>query len=377
MKRRRHTPEQIVRKLREVERLLGEGQTIAEAAKRVEISEQTYHRWRNQYGGMKADDAKRLRELERENARLKRIVADKELEDRRAQGDRPGNLVSPSRRREAVCMLQDRLELSERRACRVTGQHRSTQRRLPARGRGDDALRTELHAFSRGHPRWGYRRAWATLREEGWTVNRKRVQRLWREEGLRVPLTRRKRQRLGDSAQPARRLSAERPNHVWALDFQFDQTADGRVLKLLNIVDEHTREALAVVAARRINADATAATLDRIVAGRGTAPGYIRCDNGPELTANALRDWCRFSGTGSSYIEPGVPWKNPFVESFNGRLRDEFLAVEQFDSLLEAQVLIEDWRIEYNTKRPHSSLGWLAPATYAERWEAQQHAGLS
>ena len=175
-------------------------------------------------------------------------------------------------------MLQDRLELSERRACRVTGQHRSTQRRLPARGRGDDALRTELHAFSRGHPRWGYRRAWATLREEGWTVNRKRVQRLWREEGLRVPLKRRKRQRLGDSAQPARRLSAERPNHVWALDFQFDQTADGRVLKLLNIVDEHTREALAVVAARRINADATAATLDRIVAGRGTAPGYIRCD---------------------------------------------------------------------------------------------------
>ena len=129
-------------------------------------------------------------------------------------------------------MLQARLGLSERRACRVTGQHRSTQRRLPVRGRGDDALRTELHAFSRGHPRWGCRRAWATLREEGWGVNRKRVQRLWREEGLR----------------------AERPNHVWALDFQFDQTADGRVLKLLNIVDEHTREALATVAARSINA---------------------------------------------------------------------------------------------------------------------------
>ena len=274
-------------------------------------------------------------------------------------------------------MLQDRLELSERRASRVTGQHRSTQRRLPTRGRGDDALRTELHAFSRGHPRWGYRRPWATLREEGWGVNRKRVQRLWREEGLRVPAKRRKRQRLGDSAvSPPARLRAERPNHVWALDFQFDQTADGRVLKLLNIVDEHTREALATVAARRINADATAATLDRIVAWRGTAPGYIRCDNGPELTANALRDWCRFSGTGSSYIEPGAPWENPYVESFNGRLRDEFLAVEQFDSLLEAQVLIEDWRIEYNTKRPHSSLGWLAPAAYAERWEAQQHAGL-
>ena len=125
-------------------------------------------------------------------------------------------------------MLQARLELSERRACRGTGQHRSTQRRVAARGRGDDALRTELHAFSRGHPRWDYRRAWATLREEGWTVNRKRVQRLWREEGLRVPAKRRKRQRPGHSAVPAARLRAERPNHVWALDFQFDQTADGR-----------------------------------------------------------------------------------------------------------------------------------------------------
>ena len=187
------------------------------------------------------------------------------------------------------------LELSERRACRVTGQHRSTQRRLPARGRGDDALRTALRTFSRGHPRWGYRRAWATgpadagiprrLREEGWGVYCKRVQRLWREEGLRVPVKRRKRQRLGDSAVPAARLRAERPNHVWALDFQFDQTADGRVLKLLNIVDEHTREALAIVAARSITADATAATLEGMVARRGTAPAYIRCDiqSGPTL----------------------------------------------------------------------------------------------
>jgi putative transposase len=261
-------------------------------------------------------------------------------------------------------MLQDRLALSERRACRITGQHRSTQRRAPQRGRGDDALREQLRTFSRGHPRWGYRKAWATLREEGWAVNRKKVQRLWREEGLRVPSRRRKRRRLGDSTLPAGRLRAEYPNHVWALDFQFDQTADGRVLKLLNVVDEHTREALAIVVARRIDADATVDTLERIVAERGTAPGCIRCDNGPELTANALRDWCRFSGSGSSYIEPGA-------------LRDELLAVEQFNTLLEAQVLIEDWRIEYNTRRPHSSLGWLAPATYARTLKEKQPVGLS
>jgi putative transposase len=274
-------------------------------------------------------------------------------------------------------MLQGRLALSERRACRVTGQHRSTQRRTPLRGRGDDALRSQLRAFSRAHTRWGYRRAWATLRGEGWNVNRKKVQRLWREEGLRVPGRRRKRRRLGSSTVPAERLRAEHPNHVWALDFQFDQTADGRLLKLLNVVDEYTREALAIVVGRRIDADATVDVLAQIVADRGTAPGCIRCDNGPELTANALRDWCRFSGAGSSYIEPGAPWENPYVESFNGRLRDELLSLEQFDTLLEAQVLTEDWRIEYNTRRPHSSLGWLAPATYAERWKAEQPAGLS
>ncbi len=274
-------------------------------------------------------------------------------------------------------MLQARFELSERRACRITGQHRSTQRGVPTCGRGADALRGQLRRFSRGHPRWGYRKAWALLREEGWTVNRKQVQQLWREEGLRVPSRRRKRQRLGASTTPAARLRAKRPNHVWALDYQFDQTADGRVLKLLNVVDEHTREALAMVAARSITADATVDTLEQVVLNRGTAPEYIRCDNGPELTAHALRDWCRLSGTGTSYIEPGAPWENPFVESFNGRLRDELLAVEQFDTLLEAQVLIEDWRIEYNTRRPHSSLGWLAPAIYARRWETEQLAGLS
>jgi transposase InsO family protein len=290
-------------------------------------------------------------------------------------------------------MLQLRLELSERRACRIAGQHRSTQRHVPQRGRGDDGLRSELRAFSRRHTRWGYRRAWATLRGEGWTVNRKKVQRLWREEGLRVPTKRRKRRRLGDSSLSAERLRAECPNHVWALDFEFDQTADGRRLKLLNVVDEYTREALATEAQRRITADATVETLEQIVLERGVAPARIRCDNGPELTANALRDWCRSSGTGTSYIEPGAPWENPFVESFNGRMRDELLAIEQFDTLLEAQVLIEDWRIEYNTRqaqvliedwrieyntrRPHSSLGWLAPATFAARWNAEQADGLS
>jgi putative transposase len=262
-------------------------------------------------------------------------------------------------------MLQDRLGISERRACRYAGQHRSTQRHAPLVASDDAGLRAALRQISRDRPRWGYRRAHQLLLEQGWVLNRKRTQRLWREEGLRVPQRRRKRQRLGTSTVPVDRLRAHAPDHVWALDFQFDLTADGRILKLLHVVDEFTREALAIECHRRIDADKTVATLDRLVAQRGTAPAFIRCDNGPELTANALRDWCRFSRAGSAYIEPGSPWQNPYVESFGSRVRDELLSVELFSCLAEARVLIEDWRQDYNEHRPHSALGMMAPAPFA------------
>ncbi len=199
-------------------------------------------------------------------------------------------------------------------------------------------------------------------------MNRKKVQRLWREEGLRVPARRRKRQRLGASTVPAARLRAERPNQVWALDYQFDTTSDGRILKLLHVVDEHTRESLATEVSRRIDSDRTVAVLERIVRERGRPPQLVRMDNRPELTANALRDWGRLGGSGSCYIEPGSPWENPFVQSFAGKVRDEVLAVEAFDSLLEAKIVIEDWRNIYNTIRPHSSLSWKTPAAYAAAW---------
>jgi putative transposase len=265
-------------------------------------------------------------------------------------------------------MLEDRLGVSERRACRIVGQHRSTHRRVAVRAGYDDALRGRLREISRERPRWGYRRAHALLLEEGWEINRKRVQRLWREEGLRVPRRRRKRQRLGDSTVEARYLRAERPDHVWALDYQFDQTADGRILKALHVVDEFTREALAMECRRRIDADATVEVLDRLVAARGGAPEFIRCDNGPELTAHALKDWCRLGRTGSAYIEPGSPWENPFVESFNARVRDELLTVELFSCLAEAQVLVEAWRCDYNQHHPHSALGMKTPARFAQAW---------
>jgi putative transposase len=265
--------------------------------------------------------------------------------------------------------LQASFGVSERRACRVTGQRRSTQRK-PGRPHSaeEDKLRRRLRAIARRHPRWGWKTAHRLLRREGWVINHKRTQRLWRAEGLRRPPQCRKRRRVTPDA--AERLRASHPNDVWAIDFQFDETSDGRRLKLANIVDEHTREALAMRVGRTCGADELLEVIDGLVADRG-APGHLRMDNGPELIAWALRDWCRLAGTGTIYIEPGSPWENPYIESFNGRSRDELLNVEEFGSLLEARVIVEAWRIEYNTYRPHGSLGGLTPAEYAINWTTE------
>jgi putative transposase len=289
-------------------------------------------------------------------------------------------------------MLQDRLGLSERRACRITGQNRSTQRHCPQVTPADQALRARLRKISEERPRWGYRRAHGHLRTEGFSLNRKRVQRIWREEGLRVPAKATKRRRLGESTTAADRLKAEHPNHVWALDYQHDATSDGRELKFLNVVDEFTREALAIEVDRSINAEETVAVLGRLAAERG-APANIRADNGPELTAAVLREWCRRGGTATAYIEPGSPWQNAYVESFNSRLRDELLNTEVFTSVAEAQVLAADWRQDYNANHPHSALGMMSPECFAaslrspsglatrggdqERYSPQTNPGLS
>jgi transposase InsO family protein len=205
------------------------------------------------------------------------------------------------------------------------------------------------------------------LRREGWACNHKRVQRLWRDEALRLP-PRPKRRRRG-KRMPGH-VEAAYPNQVWALDFLVDRTGDGRPIKILTVTDEHTREALATPAARRITADDTVTALEQIVERRGTSPSYIRCDNGPELTAAALKDWCRFNHTTVAYIEPGAPRQNPYIESFNGHLRSELLDLESFNTLLEAQILPDDWRLEYNHHRPHQSLNYQTPTAYAHQWHA-------
>ena len=266
-------------------------------------------------------------------------------------------------------MLCERLKLSERRACEITGQHRSTQRHEPELAPEEEALRRRLRRLAASKPRWGYRRAHGHLVSEGWSINRKRVQRIWREEGLRVPARKRKRRRLGVStAEGADRLRATHPGHLWALDFCHDATADGRELKFLNVVDEFTREALAIEVDRTIDADETVAVLERLAAERG-APENLRADNGPELTARVLRDWCEAGSTATAYIDPGAPWQNAWVESLNARFRDEVLDVEEFANLAEARFLAADWQAGYNHEHPHSALGMMSPSRFAASWQ--------
>ena len=254
-------------------------------------------------------------------------------------------MMTPDRRRAAVVRLVDRFGVSQRRACAVVGQHRSTQRRpRSARVDADGVYGQWLCDFAQSHPRWGWRKAHDVAAREGLVTNPKRTLRLWRAHCLqRPPQRRHKRRRLGDRT--AVKLRAEHPNHVWALDFQFDETATQRRLKLLNVIDEFTREALAIHVDHSINADKGVEVVEAIAVVTG-APAHLRMDNGPELVADALRDWRGLSGTHTAYIEPGAPWQNGHIESFNGRLRDECLNIEDFANLLEARVVIEDWRHE-------------------------------
>ena len=254
--------------------------------------------------------------------------------------------------------------VSERFACRVTGQNRSTQRRPPAATTAADpdaALRTWLRGWAKNHPRRGFRNAYHDARGEGWAVNHKKIQRLWREEGLRVP-QRRRRKRTGTSTVP-NPPAADAPNRVWAVDFQFDSTTDGRPVKIATIVDEHTRECLGGLVERAITGDDLIGELDRVAAGRGY-PAVLRCDNGPELACAAMADWAG-ERTGLAFIPPGEPWRNGYVESFNSRIRDECLNINIFWSLTQARVVISDWKEDYNHRRRHSSLGYQAPAAYA------------
>ena len=260
--------------------------------------------------------------------------------------------------------VKERLGISERRACRTLGQHRSTQRQHPSGPSDEASLTADIIELARTYGRYGYRRVTALLNQVGWDVNHKRVERIWRREGLKVPQKQPKKGRLWLNDGSCIRLRPERPNHVWSYDFVHDRTDDGRVYRTLNIIDEFTREALAIRVDRKLNSIDVVDALTDLFILRGP-PAFIRSDNGPEFIAQKVRDWIGAVGAKTAYITPGSPWENGYCESFNARFRDELLNGEIFYTLKEAKIIIEQWRKHYYRKRPHSALGWRPPAPEA------------
>lgn len=269
--------------------------------------------------------------------------------------------------------LQSEFEVSQRRACGVVGQPRSSQR-YESKPRGDEgALVKRMLVLSGWRPRFGYRRIAWQLREEAWQASDTRIYRLWRREGLKVPRKKRKRRRLGRSENGCDRRRAEHKDDVWCWDFVFDRTTSGSQLKWLSIVDEYTRECLALRVDRSITSEDAIDTLAELFAMRGV-PKCIRSDNGPELTAKELQRWLKQVDVETLYIEPGSPWQNGYAESFFSRLRDEFLALEVFENLPAARKLTLTWKEDYNHHRPHSSLGYVPPSEFAARCSASVRA---
>jgi putative transposase len=255
--------------------------------------------------------------------------------------------------------------VSERRACRALGQHRSTQRRVPDGRDDEEQLTADIIALARQYGRYGYRKIAELLRSQsGWVINDKRVERIWRREGLKVPHKQPKKGRLWLNDGSCIRLRAQRPNHVWSYDFVEDRTHNGRKYRMLNVIDEFTHEALAIRIDRKLNSTDVIDVLTDLFILRGT-PEHIRSDNGPEFIAKAVQEWIAAVGARTAYIAPGSPWENGFIESFNARLRDELLNGEIFYTLAEARIIIESWRRHYNTVRPHVSLGYKPPAPEA------------
>ena len=267
------------------------------------------------------------------------------------------------RRRVAVQHARDK-GFSERHACTLVRQWRTTQRYQPTQSNDEDRLTQSILALASQYGRFGYRRITALLKQAGWKVGKDRVQRIWRREGLKVPAKHKPRGRLWLNDGSCIRLRPEHRNHVWSYDFVSAMTHDGRTLRLLVLIDEYTRECLAIRVARRLGSYEVIETLADVMVWRGI-PEHIRSDNGPEFAAKELRKWLGKVGTGTLYIEPGSPWENGYCESFNGKLRDECLNGEIFYSLREAQIVIEKWRVQYNTRRPHSALGYKPPAPAA------------
>ncbi|WP_282096843.1 IS3 family transposase [Epibacterium ulvae] len=365
--KRRFSDEQIIGMIKEYEA----GVKAQELCRRYGISDATFYKYKAKFGGMNVSDAKKLRALEDENNKLKRMLADAMLDNAALKDLGDKKLLTPDVKRRAVRDVMDQHGLSERRACELADLHRSVFQ-YQKQEQGDDALRKRLRELANERRRFGYRRLGILLAREGFEVNHKKLFRLYREEGLAVRRRRSRKRALG-TRRPI--LVPDRANQRWSLDFVSDAFEDGQRFRVLCIVDDCTREALATVVDRSLSGARLTRELDDLIRRRGQ-PDMVVSDNGTEMTSHAVLKWCQNTGVNWHYIAPGKPMQNAFIESFNGRLRDECLNEHIFGNLAEARKIIENWRIDYNTQRPHTSLGGLAPTVYANLNRATRPASL-
>ncbi|QBC31820.1 IS3 family transposase [Pandoraea sp. XY-2] len=365
MKKSRYSDEQIVRILREADR-----DAIPEVAKRNGVSEASIYAWRKRFGEMVSDDVKRLKTLEAENARLKKMVAERDLEIEVMREISGKKVVSAQVRCEQARFAMAR-GLSQRRACALMQVSRlslSYTLKMPSKNAPViEAMRT----LSGHYPRFGSRRIRVLLGREGIVIGKDRCASLWAKAGLQVPKKRRRRRISG--ARPRPHAPAAR-NSVWCYDFVFDACANGQQVKCLTVVDEYTRECLAIDVAGSIRSRRVIEVLSRLISVHG-APRYLRSDNGPEFVSTALLKWAVQENIETALIDPGKPWQNGTNESFNGKFRDECLAMEWFRNRIEAKIVIEDWRTHYNEVRPHSSLQCLTPAEFRRASECSSTTG--
>jgi transposase InsO family protein len=276
--------------------------------------------------------------------------------------------MTVARRRLIVADIREQFHVSQRRVSRALALARSGLRYAPVESDIQAALARRIEELAGTHPRFGYRRIWALLVREGWSVNKKAVRRIWRLSGLKLAQPRanpRPRRPHGQDANACHLRPSRGKDDVWTWDFIFDRTSDGRSLKWLSLIDEYTRECLALEARRGMNAEEIRSILAKVAVQRGGPPHRVRSDNGPEFAAEVVRDWLEGTGSGALYVAPASPWQNGYAESFHSKLRDEFLDREEFESEPQARELGALWKGEYNTERPHSSLGYLTPVEFA------------
>ncbi|MGI9127499.1 MAG: IS3 family transposase [Roseomonas sp.] len=356
MKRSRFNDEQIIGILKEQEA----GAVTADVCRRHGISEATFYKWKAKFGGLEVTEAKRLRALEEENAKLKKLLAEAMLDIAVLKDISFKKMVTPGAKRDAVAHARGCYGLSERRACHLIGIPRRVVRYKPSRP-DDTHLRQRLRELAAARRRFGYRRLGYLLAREGLKPNHKKLLRLYREEGLKVRRRGGRKRALGTRAPMA---LPQGPNQRWSLDFVSDAFGCGRSFRILCVVDDFTRECMALVPDTSLSGARVARELDKIVAIRGK-PLAVVSDNGTELTSASILRWSQERRVEWHYIAPGKPTQNAFVESFNGRLRDECLNETLFTSMAQARAVLAAWRQDYNTVRPHSKLGGLTPAEIA------------